>query len=141
MEPSRFLVFLCSKLVKPNASVVPIPAVGAVIVKKGFLLGKGHTQSYGNNHAEVSAIDSVTSPSDLKGASLYVTLTPCSHYGKTPPCIHAIKQSGISKVFIGTADPTPDLRTQTEDFFRQHKISFAYNFPEKIAIECVRTKQ
>ena len=85
--------------------VNPNPMVGAVIVKDGEIIAKGYHKKYGELHAERNALAAcTTSP---KGATLYVTLEPCCHYGNTPPCTEAIIESGISKVVIGSKDPNP----------------------------------
>lgn len=82
----------------------PNPMVGCVIVYGNTIIGEGFTSAYGGNHAEVNAINSVTNKALLKEATLYVTLEPCSHFGKTPPCSDLIVSMGISKVVIGTLD-------------------------------------
>jgi diaminohydroxyphosphoribosylaminopyrimidine deaminase/5-amino-6-(5-phosphoribosylamino)uracil reductase len=81
----------------------PNPFVGALIVKNDSIIGEGFTQAYGCDHAEVQAIKN--SSQDCYGAEIYVTLEPCSHYGKTPPCAKAIIESGIKAVYIGITDP------------------------------------
>ncbi|NQT32132.1 MAG: bifunctional diaminohydroxyphosphoribosylaminopyrimidine deaminase/5-amino-6-(5-phosphoribosylamino)uracil reductase RibD [Candidatus Omnitrophica bacterium] len=83
----------------------PNPMVGAVIVKSGKIIGKGYHQRSGGPHAEVEAIRSASCP--LRGATMYVTLEPCDHHGKTPPCTDAIIKSGIKKVIIAMKDPNP----------------------------------
>ena len=82
----------------------PNPSVGAVLVVDDKIIGEGFTSPYGGNHAEVNAISSVKNDEDLKKATMYVTLEPCSHYGKTPPCADLIVKSGIKKVVIGCLD-------------------------------------
>ena len=85
--------------------VNPNPMVGAVIVKDGAIIGQGYHEKYGGFHAERNALkDCRENPS---GATMYVTLEPCCHYGKTPPCSQAIIDAGISKVIIATLDPNP----------------------------------
>jgi diaminohydroxyphosphoribosylaminopyrimidine deaminase / 5-amino-6-(5-phosphoribosylamino)uracil reductase len=96
-----------SGLVKPN------PLVGAVVVRDGEVLGEGWHERYGEAHAEVNAIEACaantgqhgTTP-DLSGATLYVSLEPCCHEGKTPPCTEAILNAGISRVVVASDDPT-----------------------------------
>ncbi|MDP4178765.1 MAG: bifunctional diaminohydroxyphosphoribosylaminopyrimidine deaminase/5-amino-6-(5-phosphoribosylamino)uracil reductase RibD [Bacillota bacterium] len=83
----------------------PNPLVGAVIVKDGRIIGEGYHEVYGSSHAEVNAFKNAVE--DVKGADMYVTLEPCSHYGKTPPCADAIVKKGIKKVIIGLKDPNP----------------------------------
>ncbi|MDI3311619.1 MAG: bifunctional diaminohydroxyphosphoribosylaminopyrimidine deaminase/5-amino-6-(5-phosphoribosylamino)uracil reductase RibD [Thermoanaerobacterium sp.] len=81
----------------------PNPLVGAVIVKNGRIIGEGYHEYYGGPHAEINALKNAKE--DVKGAQLYVTLEPCCHYGKTPPCVDAIIESGIKDVFIAMEDP------------------------------------
>jgi len=83
----------------------PNPLVGAVIVKHGEIIGEGYHMVYGENHAEVNAFLNATE--DVRGATMYVNLEPCSHYGKTPPCVKAIVEKGIKKVVVGILDPNP----------------------------------
>lgn len=90
---------------KGARAVAPNPMVGAVIVKNGKIIGKGYHQKFGGPHAEVNAIHSVKNKADLLGSTLYVTLEPCRHYGKTPPCLELIQSVGIKQVFYGSEDP------------------------------------
>jgi len=83
----------------------PNPLVGAVIVKEGRIIGEGYHEAYGSHHAEVNAFLSATE--DVRDGTMYVTLEPCSHYGKTPPCANLIVEKGIKKVVIGLKDPNP----------------------------------
>ncbi|MBF4694964.1 bifunctional diaminohydroxyphosphoribosylaminopyrimidine deaminase/5-amino-6-(5-phosphoribosylamino)uracil reductase RibD [Fusibacter ferrireducens] len=85
--------------------VRPNPMVGAVIVNENKIIGKGYHEKFGEPHAEINALRSCVD--EVKGATLYVTLEPCCHYGKTPPCTEAIIRSGIKRVVIGTRDPNP----------------------------------
>ena len=82
----------------------PNPSVGAVVVYQNEIIGEGFTSPYGGNHAEVNAINSVKNKALLSEATIYVTLEPCSHHGKTPPCTDLIIQHKIAKVVIGTKD-------------------------------------
>jgi diaminohydroxyphosphoribosylaminopyrimidine deaminase / 5-amino-6-(5-phosphoribosylamino)uracil reductase len=86
-------------------AVKPNPAVGAVIARDGEVLGEGWHERFGAAHAEVNAIEAC-GLADLSGATLYVSLEPCCHEGKTPPCTEAIVQSGIRRVLVGSDDPT-----------------------------------
>lgn len=95
----------CIEIAKNGlGSTRPNPMVGCVIVHNHKIIGEGFTSKYGGNHAEVNAINSVTDKNLLKEATLYVTLEPCSHYGKTPPCSQLIVEQQIPKVVIGCID-------------------------------------
>ena len=100
---------LAIEMAKKGAGKVnPNPMVGAVIVKDGRVIGKGYHKQYGGNHAEVNAFENLLD--NPEGATIYVTLEPCSHYGKTPPCVNKIIENKISKVVIGLLDPNPIVR-------------------------------
>jgi diaminohydroxyphosphoribosylaminopyrimidine deaminase / 5-amino-6-(5-phosphoribosylamino)uracil reductase len=86
-------------------AVKPNPVVGAVIARDGEVLGEGWHERFGAAHAEVNAIEAC-GLADLTGATLYVSLEPCCHEGKTPPCTDAIVQAGIGRVVVGSDDPT-----------------------------------
>lgn len=88
-----------------EGAVNPNPLVGAVIVKNGKIIGEGYHKYFGGNHAEVEAINNATE--SVCGADIYVTLEPCSHYGKTPPCALKIVECKFKNVFIGSKDPNP----------------------------------
>lgn len=84
------------------------PMVGALIVKNGQVIGQGYHQKYGGLHAEREALkDAADKGYDTNGATMYVTLEPCCHHGKTPPCTEAIIEAGIDKVVVATRDPNP----------------------------------
>lgn len=85
--------------------VAPNPMVGCVIVHKGLIIGEGYHEKFGLPHAEVNAIRSVKNPELLASSTLYVSLEPCAHYGKTPPCSDLIIEKRIPHVVIGTIDP------------------------------------
>lgn len=87
----------------------PNPMVGAVIVRNGEIIGEGFHRECGKPHAEVNAIQSVENKDLLKDSTIYVSLEPCSHYGKTPPCSELIIRMGIPRVVIGTVDPFPKV--------------------------------
>lgn len=87
----------------------PNPMVGAIIVHNNSVIGEGFTSPYGHNHAEVNAITSVKDKTLLEKSTLYVTLEPCSHYGKTPPCSDLIVSHKIPEVIIGCVDDNPEV--------------------------------
>lgn len=87
--------------------VAPNPMVGAVLVHEGRIIGEGYHKKYGDAHAEVNAIDSVQDKELLRTSTLYVSLEPCAHQGKTPPCVDLILEHGIPRVVVCNADPNP----------------------------------
>ncbi|MCI8336779.1 MAG: bifunctional diaminohydroxyphosphoribosylaminopyrimidine deaminase/5-amino-6-(5-phosphoribosylamino)uracil reductase RibD [Peptococcaceae bacterium] len=101
--------------------VNPNPMVGAVIVKEGQVIGEGYHQQYGGLHAERNAL--ANCKASPQGATLYVTLEPCCHYGKTPPCTEAILESGIARVVIGTLDPNPIMAGKSVALLKSHGIA------------------
>lgn len=98
----------------------PNPMVGAVIVKEDRIIGSGYHQKYGDWHAEVNALNSVSE--SLEDATMYVTLEPCSHHGKTPPCCEAIVKSGIRKVVVAAIDPNPRVSGGGIEYLRNHGV-------------------
>lgn len=100
--------------------VSPNPMVGAVIVKDGRIISRDYHHKCGEFHAERNAINNCTE--DMTGAEIYVTLEPCCHYGKTPPCTQAIIESGIKKVCIGSHDPNPLVAGKGAQILREHGI-------------------
>jgi len=106
--------------VKGEGWVSPNPMVGAVIVKDGRILGEGYHQRFGGNHAEVNALNALSEPA--AGATMYVTLEPCSHYGKTPPCVDAIIERGLGRVVIGVPDPNPAVSGRGIGKLQQHGV-------------------
>src|SRR5580692_6921810 len=90
---------------KGVGAVKPNPVVGAVVARDGEVLGEGWHEEFGGVHAEVNAIEAC-GVADLSGATLYVSLEPCCHEGKTPPCTDAILQAGIKRVVVASDDPT-----------------------------------
>ena len=101
----KYYIKRCLEISKQGIGTTrPNPSVGAVLVVDNKIIGEGFTSPYGGSHAEVNAISSVKNDEDLKKATMYVTLEPCSHYGKTPPCADLIVKSGIKKVVIGCVD-------------------------------------
>ncbi len=98
----------------------PNPMVGAVIVKDNRIIGRGYHRRYGGKHAEINAIENAVEA--VAGATLYVSLEPCCHHGKTPPCTEAIIRSHIGKVVIGALDPNPKVNGQSVEILRRQGI-------------------
>ena len=98
----------------------PNPLVGAVVVKNGKIIGQGYHKKAGLAHAEVEAI--CAAAKRARGASLYVTLEPCAHYGRTPPCVDKIIESGIKRVLVGMVDPNPLNNGKGIKLLKEHGI-------------------
>jgi diaminohydroxyphosphoribosylaminopyrimidine deaminase/5-amino-6-(5-phosphoribosylamino)uracil reductase len=112
MTQEEYVLFALSLAQKANSKDIKgNPFVGAVVVdEKGAVIGTGYHKVWGSKHAEVYAIEEALAQTpDLSKCSLYVTLEPCSHHGKTPPCTDLIIHSGIKKVFVGSLDPNPKV--------------------------------
>lgn len=104
-RPLDFMAYSLSLAELALGYTSPNPAVGAVIVRDGIVIGLGHTQQPGFEHAEIMALKQAGEMA--RGAAMYVTLEPCCHQGKTPPCTNAIINSGISEVHVAIKDPNP----------------------------------
>ena len=98
----------------------PNPMVGAVIVKNGRIIGEGYHEKYGELHAERNALAACTESPE--GAELYVTLEPCCHYGKQPPCVDAVLEAGIRRVVLGAGDPNPLVAGKGIQKLREHGV-------------------
>ena len=103
-------------------SVAPNPMVGCVIVHNDKVISKGYHTAYGEAHAEVEAIRYVEDKSILKECTLYVTLEPCAHFGKTPPCANLITEMGIPHVVIGTRDPFSEVNGRGIEHLKAHGV-------------------
>jgi diaminohydroxyphosphoribosylaminopyrimidine deaminase / 5-amino-6-(5-phosphoribosylamino)uracil reductase len=104
-RPFDFMAYALSLAELARGYTSPNPAVGAVIVRDGIVVGLGHTQQPGLEHAEIMALNQAGDMA--KGATMYVTLEPCCHHGRTPPCTDAIIEAGIYEAHIAVADPNP----------------------------------
>lgn len=114
----------------------PNPMVGAVIVKDGRIIGEGYHERYGGLHAERNALKNCTeSP---RGADLYVTLEPCCHHGKQPPCVDAILEAGIGRVVVGSGDPNPLVAGKGIEILRSHGVMVEEHVLEE---ECMRLNE
>jgi diaminohydroxyphosphoribosylaminopyrimidine deaminase/5-amino-6-(5-phosphoribosylamino)uracil reductase len=107
----------------------PNPLVGAVIVKDAKVVGQGFHQAAGGPHAEIFALEEAGD--DAGGATLYVTLEPCNHTGRTPPCTHAILKSGIARVVAGMKDPNPKVTGGGLDYLRRQGLDVVVGICEK----------
>jgi diaminohydroxyphosphoribosylaminopyrimidine deaminase/5-amino-6-(5-phosphoribosylamino)uracil reductase len=107
----------------------PNPLVGAVVVKDGRIIGEGYHTKYGALHAEREALaDCIRRVEDPRGADMYVTLEPCCHTGKQPPCTEALVEAGVGRVIVGSADPNPLVAGKGIEFLQQHGIKVETGF-------------
>jgi len=106
-KDSQYMLKCLQLAERGRGAVEPNPMVGCVIVSGGRIVGRGWHQHYGGPHAEVEALREAGSKA--RGATVYVSLEPCNHFGKTPPCSEALIEAGVRKVVIGMPDPNPDV--------------------------------
>lgn len=116
---------------KGMGAVNPNPLVGAVIVKDGMIIGEGYHARYGELHAERAAFKNLTE--DAEGAEMYVTLEPCCHFGKQPPCTHAIVEHKIKKVYVGSDDPNEKVAGKGIAYLRANGVEV---FTQQLKEEC-----
>ncbi|MBE0478157.1 bifunctional diaminohydroxyphosphoribosylaminopyrimidine deaminase/5-amino-6-(5-phosphoribosylamino)uracil reductase RibD [Candidatus Aerophobetes bacterium] len=119
-DPQMYMRMALRLARRGEGNISPNPMVGAVIVKNGKVVGKGYHKYFGGPHAEVEAIKNAGVKA--KGATLFVTLEPCSHFGKTPPCTQAIIKAGIKKVVAATFDPNPLNRGKAFEILKEAGI-------------------
>lgn len=127
-----FYMRRCLELARKGAYyVAPNPMVGAVLVKSGKIVSEGWHMHYGGPHAEVNCLKQLPEDFDYKGTSLYVSLEPCSHFGKTPPCADLIIKKGIPRVVVGIKDPNPLVSGNGIERLRAHGIEVVVGVLEK----------
>ncbi|MBM4176319.1 MAG: bifunctional diaminohydroxyphosphoribosylaminopyrimidine deaminase/5-amino-6-(5-phosphoribosylamino)uracil reductase RibD [Ignavibacteria bacterium] len=118
--PKEFISICFNEALKGKGRVSPNPLSGAVIVKNGNIISKGFHKSFGSPHAEISALKKAGSKA--KNSTLYLTLEPCTHFGKTPPCADEIIKSGVKKVVVSMLDPNPMFEGKGISKLRNHGI-------------------
>lgn len=133
LNPEDYMRLAIKEAKKGEGFTNPNPMVGAVIVKDGRVIGKDFHHEYGSYHAERNAILNCTQ--NVEGAELYVTLEPCCHYGKTPPCTEIILESGIRKVYIGCMDPNPLVAGKGAGILKQQGIEVETGICEQECLE------
>ena len=119
-------------------AAMPNPSVGAVIIHKDTIIGEGSTSAFGGSHAEVNAINSVKNKELLKESTIYVTLEPCSHYGKTPPCADLIVKMRIPNVVIGCVDPYAEVAGKGIEKLKNAGVNVIFGILEK---ECINSNK
>ena len=112
-------------------SVSPNPLVGAVVVRGGRVIGRGFHRGFGRPHAEREALETA---GNARGADLYVTLEPCAHHGKTPPCCEAVLEAGIKRVFFSASDPNPETRGKGPRLLRKAGVEVHGGLLRKAAL-------
>lgn len=139
MELNPLFMERCLQLArKGEGSTKPNPLVGAVVVHNGRIIGEGFHRQYGEAHAEVNAIASVRDSSLLSASTLYVSLEPCAHHGKTPPCAELIITRKIPRVVVATGDPNPKVSGKGIAMMRESGIEVVVGMLEKEARELNR---
>ncbi len=114
----------------------PNPRVGCVIVRDGRILGEGWTQPPGSNHAEIEALlDARRNGHDVRGATVFVTLEPCSHFGRTPPCATALAEAHVARVIAAVEDPNPLVRGKGLDMLRANGVDVRCGLLEQEAAD------
>lgn len=111
-QDEKFMKIAIKEAYKAKGRTLPNPAVGAVVVKNGEIIATGYHRRAGLPHAEAVALE--RAGESAKGSTLYVTLEPCNHYGKTPPCSERIIEAGVKRVVVGIRDPNPVARGGVE---------------------------
>ena len=122
MTDTEFMKQALRLAAKGAGYVSPNPMVGAVIVKEGQVIAQGYHRHFGGPHAEVNALRHLDR-SDAQGATMFVTLEPCAHHGKTPPCVHLILDYGLSRVVVAMEDPNPKVRGKGIQILKQAGIA------------------
>jgi diaminohydroxyphosphoribosylaminopyrimidine deaminase / 5-amino-6-(5-phosphoribosylamino)uracil reductase len=129
IKDRQYFMNLAIKLaLKAKGLTSPNPMVGALVVKDEVIIGSGFHEKAGSAHAEIVSLDNAGKKA--KGATLFVTLEPCTHYGRTPPCVDRIIQSGIKRVVIGMVDPNPVNNGKGIQILKNHKIIVESGFCE-----------
>jgi len=121
---------------KGEGGTSPNPMVGAVIVRGDRVIGRGYHRAFGDKHAEIRAIESASG--NLRGTTFYITLEPCSHFGKTPPCVDRLLEVRPSRVVVGSADPNPRVSGKGIRLLRRHGIKVTTGILEE---ECRRLNE
>ncbi|WGS65081.1 bifunctional diaminohydroxyphosphoribosylaminopyrimidine deaminase/5-amino-6-(5-phosphoribosylamino)uracil reductase RibD [Marinitoga aeolica] len=131
MNHEYYMKIAINEAKKGIGKVNPNPLVGAVIVKNGKIISKGYHEYYGGRHAEIVAIENAKNKGiDIKNSTMYVTLEPCSHYGKTPPCAHRLVKEGFKEVYIGMLDPNPLVNGKGKKILEDASIKVEYGILE-----------
>jgi len=133
---TKYMKLALSLAQKGLGNVEPNPAVGCVIVKNDKIIGKGYHRKFGGPHAEINALADCKKRGNCPaGATMYVSLEPCCHFGKTPPCVNAIIAAGIKKVVAAVKDPTKKVAGKGFKILKKAGIEVVVGVCEKEAQE------
>ncbi|TBR16688.1 bifunctional diaminohydroxyphosphoribosylaminopyrimidine deaminase/5-amino-6-(5-phosphoribosylamino)uracil reductase RibD, partial [bacterium] len=124
-----FMNLAIQEALKAKGMTSPNPLVGALVVKNNRVIAKGFHKKAGLAHAEITALDEAGEKAE--GATLYVTLEPCTHFGRTPPCVDRIIRSGVKEVIIGMIDPNPVNKGKGIQILKKHNIKVEVGFLEE----------
>jgi diaminohydroxyphosphoribosylaminopyrimidine deaminase / 5-amino-6-(5-phosphoribosylamino)uracil reductase len=122
LQDKDYMQIAEKEALKAQGMTLSNPLVGAVLVKNDHVLATGYHHGFGREHAEVNVIGNLNNEKNAKGATLYVTLEPCNHYGKQPPCSKKIVEAGIKKVVIGQIDPHEIVSGQGIKYLESHGV-------------------
>ncbi len=131
MEDSYFMKTALALAARGRGFTSPNPMVGAVVVKDGKITGRGWHRAAGRAHAEVEAIDDAGD--SARGSTLFVTLEPCNHTGRTPPCTRKILDAGINRVVVAMEDPNPDVEGGGINFLKTNGVDIVSGVCEEEA--------
>ena len=132
MSDEHYMLEAIKEGEKGRVTAPPNPWVGAIIVKDDTIIGRGYHLKAGEPHAEIMAIRSVTDKEQLKGSTLYCTLEPCAHHGRTGPCCEAVMESGITRCVIGVNDPDHRVSCKGANYLRGYGIEVTYACREQV---------
>ena len=123
---------------KGKGKTFPNPCVGALVTAGSEIAGQGFHRAYGSRHAEVEAIEDARSKGyDLSACTLFVTLEPCNHHGKTPPCTRAVLGSGIRRIVVGTMDPNKNVQGGGAEFLEQSGLKVLTGIEEQLCLDLI----
>ncbi len=138
MNQSEFMLQAVQLAEKGKGFTAPNPCVGALVVSGDRVLGRGWHRGAGKDHAEVEAINhALQKISDLSLCTLYVTLEPCNHHGKTPPCTQAVLNAGIRDVVIGTLDPNPGVQGGGAEYLKSRGVRVTQGVEEDKCLDLI----
>jgi diaminohydroxyphosphoribosylaminopyrimidine deaminase/5-amino-6-(5-phosphoribosylamino)uracil reductase len=135
IEHQQYMQRCLQLAAKDQFSVAPNPMVGAVIVNQGVIIGEGYHRTFGGPHAEVEAVNQVINKDLIIGSTVYVSLEPCAHFGKTPPCAHLLIHHQVGTVVVACLDPNPLVAGKGIELLKNAGINVITGVLEKEALE------